>query len=95
MTSSSRLPAPESEDQAAAADVIDRRGHLRDDARVAERVGPDEETEPDPARRGAPGGQRGPALEERLERVAAGRIQVVVAPQVVVPEVVDGLRGAE
>jgi len=75
--------------------MIDRGGHLRNDARVAERVGPDEEPKPHLASRGAPGGQGGPAFEERLERVATGRVQVVVAPQVVVPEVVDGLGGAE
>ena len=44
---------------------------------------------------GRPCRQGRPALEERLERVAARRVEVVVAPEVVEAEAVDRLGGLE
>jgi hypothetical protein len=88
-----RLPAgSQSEGEAAAADVVERRGHLRDDRRVpvgrAEHKGP----EPDPGGPRRDSGQHRPALEHRTRSGAAlpgVRHEVVADPDTVQA---DGLR---
>ena len=66
-----------------------------DEARVAERVGPDEQPEPRPLGRHAAAARARPALEDRLVRVAEDRVEVVPRPEVVVAEPVDALGGVE
>src|SRR6266567_2530250 len=57
----------QAEDRSPMADVIDRRRHLGDDARVPEGVVADRQTQRDPGGRLGPRGEGGPALEERLK----------------------------
>ena len=73
-------------DRPAAADVVDGRHRLHRQPRVAERVGADEQAEPDPLGRLGGGGERRVALEDRLVGIAEDREQVVPGPQVVVAE---------
>ena len=62
---------------------------LGDEARVAERVGADEQAEPRPLGGRAQAASSRPALEDRLVRVAEDRVEVVPRPEVVVAEAVD------
>ena len=87
--------AADAEDRPAAADVVERRGGLGHDARVAERVGADEQAEPRALGGHRPRRERRPALEDRLVRVAEDRVQVVPGPEVVVAESIDALRRLE
>src|SRR5674476_299780 len=54
----------EAEDRPAAADLVERRGHLRHEGRVADRIRPDHEPNPDALGRGRPGRDRQPTLED-------------------------------
>jgi hypothetical protein len=60
----------EAEDQAAAADRVGRRRHLREQGRVAERDAHDELPQLDAARCGGKGGEDGPPLMDALDRPA-------------------------
>ena len=66
--------AAETEDGAPAADVVERRRRLRHEPRVAERVRADEQAEPEAFGGHRPAGERRPALEDRLVRVAEDRV---------------------
>ena len=89
-------PRPaEAHDRPAATDVVDGRDRLRREPRVAERVRPDEQPEPDPLRRLGQGGQRGIALEDRLVRLAEDREDVIPRPEGVVAELVGPLAGRQ
>ena len=86
--------AAEAEDRPAVADVVERRGHLGHEPGIAEGVGTDQQPQPDARCDLRPRGQRHPALEDRLLRLAEDRVQVVPRPEVVVAELVDALGGA-
>jgi len=75
----------EAEDRPAAADLVERRGHLRHEGRVADRIRPDHEPNPDALGRGRPGGDRQPSLEDGAVRVADDRVEVVPRPQRRIP----------
>src|SRR5450759_2096162 len=83
------------EDRPAAADLVERRGHLRHEGRVADRIRPDHETDPDALGRGRPGGDRQPSLEDGAVRVADDRVEVVPRPQGVIAEPVRTFPGLE
>jgi len=72
--------AADPEGRPAAADVVDGRHGLRDEARVAERVRADEESEPDPVRGLGERRQCGVSLEDRLVRVTEDRVEVIPGP---------------
>ena len=79
--SSSNHGAADAEDRPAAADVVEGRRHLGHEGRVAERVGPDHEPDPDALGRLGPGRQGQPALEDRPVRVADDRVEVIPRPE--------------
>ena len=72
--------AADAQDRPAVADVVERRGGLGDETRVAERVGTDEQPEPRLLGLACPGVEQRPALEDRLVRVAEDRVEVVPGP---------------
>ena len=89
-------PCPaDTEDRPAVADVVERRGGLRDEPRVPERVGADEQAEAGLLGLAGIGVEQRPTLEDRLVRVAEDRIQVIPGPQVRVAQAIDPLRGIE
>ena len=73
-------------------DVVEGGERLGDQGRVPERVRADQQPEARPAGDLRPGGERRVPLEDRLERVAEDRVQVVPRPEVVVAEVVHAPR---
>src|SRR5665647_313591 len=75
----------EAEDRPAAADLVERRGHLRHEGRVADRIRPDHEPNPDALGRSRPGRDRQPSLEDGTVRVADDRVEVVPRPQRRIP----------
>src|SRR4029079_15852805 len=79
----------------AAADVIDRRQRLHCQARVPERVRPDEQTQPDSRRRLGEGRERRVALDDRLVRVAEDRVDVVPCPERVEAQLLGAGAGGE
>src|SRR3954470_9812482 len=81
--------AAQSKDCATIRDVVQRRRELGDEARIAKRIGTDEEPEPDPCRRLRPRSERHPAFEDVLLGLAEDRVQVVPRPQVLVAELVN------
>ncbi len=78
--------AADAEDRPPAADVVDRDRRLHGQARVAERVRPDEQPEGDSLGGLGQRSESGVALVDRLVRVAEDRVDVVPGPQVVVAE---------
>ena len=72
--------AADAEHGPAARDVVERRGELGGQPRVAERVRADHQPEPDPRRHGAEPGQHAPALEDRLLPRPEDGHQVVPRP---------------
>ena len=87
--------AADAEDRASAGDVVEGRRHLRGERRLAERVRPDHQSDPDPLRGLGPGGQRQPALEDRTVGAADDRVEVVPRPERVVAEAVGAAAGFE
>ena len=87
--------AAKAHDRAPAADMVDRHERFRREPGVAERVGADEQAEPDALGRLGPGRQGGVALEDRLERVTEDRVEVVPRPDVVEAQPLGALRGPE
>ena len=81
--------AADAEDRPPAAEVVDRRDRLRHQPGVAERVRADQQAEAGVRRDLRPRRQRRVALEDRLQRVAEDRVQVVPGPQRFVAELVD------
>ena len=79
----------EAEDGAAVRHVIERRGHLREDRRVAIGVAGDERAEAHRRRERGPGGEELPGLEQRTPRVAVERDEVIPGPERVESEAVD------
>ena len=69
----------EAEHEAPAADLVDRRGHLRDQARRVEAGAGDERTEPHPLGRGGEGGQQRPRLPGPALGPAVAAVEQVVA----------------
>src|SRR5512134_1904977 len=75
-------PGPaDPEDCPSAADVVERRGELRRQPRIAERVRPDHEPEADARRDGGRGREGRPALEDRLLPGTDDREQVIPGPE--------------
>src|SRR5205085_4257095 len=85
----------DAEVQAPAAHVIERRGHLRGDARMAVRVAVDERADARAARRLRERGERRPALEARAVGVDEDRVEVVEVPERVVAPAVGFLPDVE
>src|SRR5215203_3895626 len=75
--------------------MVDGDRHLGDEPGVPEGVRPDQQPELRPARRLGPGRQRGPALEEALVRIATGGVEVVVAPDRVIAELIERADGRQ
>ena len=73
--------AAEAEDEPALRQVVDGRGELRGEARVAERVGGHEQAEADVLRQDGKGRQRRPALHLGVGRVALVGEEVIVDPE--------------
>ena len=65
MCSVSNQAAADAEDRPAVRDVVEGRRHLGGERRLAERVRPDHQPDPDLLGRLRPGGERQPALEDR------------------------------
>ena len=59
--------------------------------RIAERVGTDQQPQPDPGRRLRPRREGHPTLEYRLLRLSKNRVKVVPGPEMFVAKVVDHL----
>ena len=70
----------DAEDRPAVGDVVKGRGHLRGEGRLAERIGPDHQADPDPFSRLRPGRERQPGLEHRSARAALDRVEVIPRP---------------
>ena len=84
------VPSPaEAQDRPAAADVVDGRDRLGDEARVPEGDGAHEQAEPDATGHRRPGSEARVPLEHGPVGVPDGGEQVVPGPQVVVAELVD------
>ncbi len=73
--------AAEAEDGAPAGEMVERRGELRREARVAERVGRDHQAQRGPARDLRPAREDGPALEDRPLPRPDDRVEVVPGPE--------------
>jgi hypothetical protein len=73
------VPAgPEAEDEAAAGDRIGRRGHVREQGRIAERHAHDERADLDAVRGGGEGGEDRPPLVDALGRLPRRATEEVV-----------------
>src|SRR5512146_2004056 len=70
----------EAEDEPTVRQVVERRGELGRQARIAERVGRDEQAEPRPADDLGQGGEAGPALELVVSPISLVGQQVIVQP---------------
>ena len=93
--SRSNQAPPMPEDGPPVAHVVERRGHLRGEGRVSERVRPDHQAERDPRRDPGPARQDHVALEDRPAPVALDRVEVVPGPQRVIAELVGALADAQ
>ena len=87
-------PGPaDAQDRPPVAQVVERGGQLGGETGIAEGVGADQQAKPHALGDLGPGGQAHPSLEDRLQRVAEDRVQVVPGPEMVVAELVDPARG--